>query len=123
LTLRVFVVDDLRDMRTLLAEVFETAGAFRVVASAANEGEAKIWLEDNPGHWDVAVVDLVLSEGSGFGVISRARETHATGCVVVLSSFVSDAVEKHCLRLGADVVFNKVHPAAFLGWVQRVAVA
>jgi two-component system, OmpR family, response regulator len=120
-SIRVFVVDDLRDMRALLIDVFESAGRFRVVGTAASEGEARLWLEENPAHWDVAVVDLVLTGGSGFGVVSRAKETHADGCVVVLSSFVSDTVEKHCLRLGADVVFNKVRTTEFLGWVQRVA--
>lgn len=119
--LRVFVVDDLHDMRTLLIDVFESAGSFRVVGTAASEGEAKAWLDAHPAHWDVAVVDLVLSGGSGFDVVSRARETHADGCVAVLSSFVSDAVEKHCLKLGADVVFNKVRTSEFLGWVRRVA--
>jgi hypothetical protein len=39
----------------------------------------------------------------------------------VLSSFITDAVEKHRLKLGADLVFNKVHTAALLGWVQRVS--
>jgi ActR/RegA family two-component response regulator len=84
---------------------------------------AKTWLEGNPAHWDVTVVDLVLSGGSGFGVISRARETLASVCLVVLSSFISHAVEKHCLKLGADNVFNNVHTAAFLSWVQRAAAA
>jgi two-component system, OmpR family, response regulator len=121
LILRVFVVDDMSDMRSLLIDVFESAGCFRIVGTAANEGEARAWLESHPAHWDLAIVDLVLSGGSGFGVVTRAKETHADGCVVVLSSFVSGAVEKHCLRLGADVVFSKAHTPEFLGWVQRVA--
>ena len=59
------------------------------------------------------------STGAVHTAVSRLLPT----CALVLSSFASDEVEKHCLRLGADVVCNKAHTAAFLGWVQRVAVA
>jgi two-component system, OmpR family, response regulator len=120
-TVRVFVVEDLQTMRALLMEVFASDERFHAVGAAGSEGEAKIWLEEHTAAWDLVVVDLMLSEGSGFGVVGRARQTHPTGCIAVLSSYLSDAVEKHCLKLGADVVFDKAQTLEFLNWLQRVA--
>jgi DNA-binding NarL/FixJ family response regulator len=80
--------------------VFESAGCFRIVGTAANEGEARPGWRDHPAHWDVAIVDLVLSGAQASASSLARKETHADGCVVVLSSFVSEPVEKHCLRLG-----------------------
>jgi two-component system, OmpR family, response regulator len=119
--IRVFVVDDLQHMLALLTHVFSGDDRFHVVGSAAGEGEAKLWLEDHPGAWDLAVVDLMLADGSGFGVVSRARETHATGCICVLSSYLSETIERHCLNLGADVAFDKANSSDFLRWVARVS--
>jgi two-component system, OmpR family, response regulator len=120
--IRVFVVEDLDNMRALLAEVFETT-KFEIVGTAASEAEAKLWLEDHPSQWDLAVVDLMLSQGTGFGVITRARKTHPHGCIAVLSGFVSETIEKHCLTLGADAAFDKANTAEFLRWIRRVAEA
>jgi two-component system, OmpR family, response regulator len=120
--IRVFVVEDLENMRGLLAAVFETV-KFEIVGTAGSEAEAMLWLEDHPGQWDLAVVDLMLSQGTGFGVTTRARHTHPTGCIAVLSSFVSETIEKHCLTLGADAAFDKANTAEFLSWIRRVAEA
>lgn len=123
MTVRVFIVEDLQTMRALLMSAFESDERFQVIGMAASEGEAKIWLEERPAAWDLAVVDLMLSDGSGFGVVCRAKETHPTGCIAVLSSYITDAVEKHCLKLGADVVFDKGQTLEFLSWLQHVAEA
>jgi two-component system, OmpR family, response regulator len=120
--IKVFVVDDLDNMRALLADVFETI-TFEIVGTAGSEAEAKLWLEDHPCQWDLTVVDLMLSQGTGFGVITRAREIHPSGCIAVLSSFVSETIEKHCLKLGADAAFDKANSTEFLSWVRRVAEA
>jgi two-component system, OmpR family, response regulator len=123
LSLSVFIVEDLDSTRELLIDVFQSDDRFRVVATAVSEGEAKIWLEDHLAGWDIALVDLMLAEGSGFGVINRARQTHSTGCIAVFTSFASQAVEKHCISLGADVVFDKAQTTEFLRWLHQVASA
>jgi DNA-binding response OmpR family regulator len=121
--IRVFVVDDLQRMRALLAHVFVGDERFAMVATAEGEGEAKVWLEDHPAQWDLAVVDLMLADGSGFGVITRARETHPAGCICVLSCYLSEAIERHCVHLGADVAFDKGNSSDFLRWLHRVGAA
>lgn len=114
--LRVFLVEDLQRMRGLLADLFASMGGLRVVGSASTEAEAKLWLDDHPGGWDVAVVDLVLDQGAGMEVIRRCRTEPGGGKVVVFSSYATPGVRQHCLDLGADAVFDKSETTGFISW-------
>ena len=111
--LRVFLVEDHRNMHALMGELFAAVGGLRLVGTATTEAEALLWLQDHPAQWDLGVVDLVLSEGSGMSVISRAKSTHPGGRAVVFSSYSTPAVRQHCLDLGADAVFHKGESAQF----------
>lgn len=114
--LRVFLVEDLQRMRGLLGELFDSMGGLRVVAAASTEAEANLWLDDHPGAWDVAVIDLVLEQGAGMNVIRRCKADPAGGRVVVFSSYATPGVRQHCLELGADAVFDKADTAGFIAW-------
>jgi DNA-binding NarL/FixJ family response regulator len=117
---RVFLVEDLQNMHTLLADLFATMGGLAIVATAGTEAEAKLWLDENPQGWDLSIVDLVLAQGSGMGVVSHARRTPASnGKVIVFSSYASPGIHKHCLFLGADAVFDKSEPRNFVEWLRR----
>jgi DNA-binding NarL/FixJ family response regulator len=114
--LRVFLVEDLQRMRGLLGELFASIGGFRVVATASTEAEANLWLDEHPGGWDVAIVDLVLEQGAGMNVIRRCKADPQGGRVVVFSSYATPGVRQHCLDLGADAVFDKGETAQFIAW-------
>lgn len=121
MTLRVFLVDDLLSMRLLMRDLLAVAGGVQLVATASTEGEAKLWLEDHPGGWDVAVIDLVLEQGSGLGVIVPCKAHHPRGHVAVFSSYVTPVIRQHCLKLGADAVFGRDESGPFLTWLHRLA--
>jgi DNA-binding NarL/FixJ family response regulator len=105
---RVFLVEDMKPVRDLLTQLLASVGEFRVVACAGTEAEARLWLREHPGAWDLALIDLVLDQGSGMGAIPLAREGAAPGSrVVVFSDYASEGIRNHCLRLGADAVFLK----------------
>ena len=114
--LRVFLVEDLQRMRGLLADLFASIGGFTIIGMASTEAEANLWLDENSGGWDVAVVDLVLEQGSGMNVIRKCRADPQGGRVVVFSSYATPGVRQHCLDLGADAVFNKGQTAEFIAW-------
>jgi DNA-binding NarL/FixJ family response regulator len=118
--LRVFLVEDLQNSRTLISELFAALGGLRVVGAAATEAEAKLWLAENAGAWDLAIVDLILEQGSGLGVIQLARRSTATAAVVVLSSYATPGIRAHCLSAGANAVFDKADPTAFVAWLRRL---
>ena len=114
--LRVFLVEDLQRMRGLLGELFDSIGGFTIIGTASTEAEANFWLDDHPGGWDVAIVDLVLEQGAGMNVIRRCKSDPAGGRVVVFSSYATPGVRQHCLDLGADAVFDKGQTSEFIAW-------
>jgi DNA-binding NarL/FixJ family response regulator len=119
--LRVFLVDDLLSMHSLMRDLFAAVGGVELVATASSEGEARLWVEDHAGEWDVAVLDLVLQQGSGMGVIGPCREHHPSGQVAIFSGYVTPVIRQHCLRLGADAVFGKDETAQFVTWLHGLA--
>jgi DNA-binding NarL/FixJ family response regulator len=118
--LRVFLVDDLPSTQRLIGDLFAALGGIALAGVASSEGEAKLWLDDNPGSWDVAVIDLVLEAGSGMGVIPHARECNPAGAVVVFSGYATPVLSEHCAKLGADAVFHKEDAEAFVNWLRQV---
>lgn len=121
--IRVFLVEDLKRTQSLIKDLFHSLGGFRVAAVASTEAEAKLWLEEHRGGWDLAVVDLVLDQGSGLGVIERCRCSSPAAKVVVFSSYATPGVSRHCRKLGADAVFDKAEPGAFVAWCAAQAAA
>jgi DNA-binding NarL/FixJ family response regulator len=116
-SVRVFLVEDIENLRLLVQELFASIGEYETVGSASTEAEAKLWLEENLAGWDVAIVDLVLEQGSGIGVLGHAKRKWPAKKVVVFSSYVSPGIRTHCLALGADGVFGKDETGEFVSWL------
>jgi CheY-like chemotaxis protein len=114
--LRVFLVEDIQRMRGLLTDLFSSMGGYRVVAAASTEAEANLWLEENQGGWDLAIVDLVLDQGAGMNVIRRCKADPNGGRIAVFSSYATPGVRQHCIDLGADEVFDKSETERFIAW-------
>lgn len=109
MTIRVLLVEDDRRVHTVVADLLGSIGDLKPVSYVTTEAEANLWLEENPHGWDLAVIDLILDAGTGMGVLSKCRSWSAGGKAVVLSNYVSPAIQKHCMALGADAVFHKAH--------------
>jgi DNA-binding NarL/FixJ family response regulator len=118
--LRLLLVEDLHSARLLLHDLIRVLGGFSVVHETSTEAEAKLWLDENPAAWDVAVVDLVLASGSGMAVVAHAKRAHPAGFIAVFSGYASEGVRSHCLRLGADQVFDKAQTEAFVRWLSSL---
>jgi len=120
--LRVFLVEDGKQTRKVMAALLSTIGEFQVVGSAGTEAEANLWLKENADLWDLAIVDLVLEEGTGLGVLPRTRGRAPGSRVVVFSDFVSPDTRNHCVSLGADAVFHKSSElTAFIQYCSNLA--
>jgi two-component system, OmpR family, response regulator len=116
---RVFVVEDLPGMRALLIDLFQSAGPYQVMGTATTEAEANLWLDTFPDQWDLAVLDLILAQGSGMNVIARAKQRNPDGVVVVLSGYATPGIREHCMTLGAEAVFDKAATGEFVGWLDE----
>jgi DNA-binding NarL/FixJ family response regulator len=110
----VFLVEDMKPIQTALTVQLAEAGDFQVVGMATTEAEANLWLEQNTGAWKLAIVDLILEQGTGMRVIKHARKAAPHGHIVVFSDFATPGIEAHCRRLGANAVFDKSNGPASL---------
>lgn len=119
--IRVFIAEDSPGMHQLISELFATSTSFVLAGTAVTEAEARLWLKEHASGWDLAIVDLVLKEGSGFGVVQRAREVNKHNPVLVFSGYLSPGVTLHCLELGATAVLDKAQANSLLQWLADVA--
>ena len=121
MTITVFIVEDSHQMQSALADLFDALEGFEVVGYATSDVTATRWLLDNRGRWDLATVDLLLDEGSGFNVIKRCKAQPKAGTVVVLSDFVTPVVAEKCRTFGADAVFHKSDVKQFSAFLVELA--
>lgn len=122
MTVRVLLVEDMKQVQALVADLLASLGDFRLVHATATEAEAKLWVAENPGAWDLAILDLVLDQGTGMAVIPPARDAadREGGRVVVFSDYASDGIRRHCENLGADAVFLKSQVRDFMDYCAQL---
>ena len=118
---RVFLVEDMPRLQALMGELLRSMGDFTLVGSATTEAEAIQWLKDHRDGWDLAVVDLILAQGSGIGVVARCRQRAQGAKVVVFSDYVTPVLRDYCLSLGADAALPKSDLQAFIDYCGALA--
>ena len=107
MTLITYLVEDNQIILENLIETLEEIADVKVVGHAATEAKASQWLLLHDGHWNLAIVDLFLEEGSGLGVLARCREREPYQKVVVLTNYATHDIRRRCMAFGADAVFDK----------------
>lgn len=102
-----FLVEDRADIRDTLIQAMEEIAPCRFVGHADSESMASQWLQTHADDWQLAIVDLFLVDGSGFGVLRDLQQRRPRQKVVVLTSYSHENIVSKCLELGADEVFDK----------------
>jgi len=101
------VVEDSPQIAERLVELVSVPNRVEVVATAATEDEALAACDKHS--IALAIVDLQLAQGTGFGVIRRLRA--ATGanpaCIVVLTNHAVPALKVAAFEAGADYFLDK----------------
>jgi two-component system OmpR family response regulator len=101
------VVEDSPQISERLVELVTVPNRVEVVATAATEDEALAACDKHS--IALAIVDLQLAQGTGFGVIRRLRA--ATGaqpaCIVVLTNHAVPALKVAAFEAGADYFLDK----------------
>ena len=105
--LKTYIVEDNPTIRENLIATLEELANIEPVGTSDSENEGKAWLTDNPGQWDLAIVDLFLKQGSGLGVLAACRDRSPWQKIVVLSNYATADIRKRCTQLGVDAVFDK----------------
>jgi len=107
LALAVFLVEDNPRIRENLIPALADLGSASVMATAESEQEAIGWLARHKGQWDLAVVDFMLKEGTGLGVVKWCDGREPNQRVVVLTNYPTQATRSACMAAGADALFDK----------------
>lgn len=106
--LTVILIEDSPLLRQTLAALLAEVAGVAVVGEAADERTALELLQaSRPG---LAIVDLELRAGSGFGVlqaIARAPERFGHPRAVVFTSHYHKVIRERCFALGAEGFFDK----------------
>jgi DNA-binding NarL/FixJ family response regulator len=105
--LRTYFVEDNATIRENLIGALEELASVKALGWAETESQARTWLVQHNGAWDLAIVDLFLKQGSGLGVLEACQGRDAAQRVVVLSNYATADMRKRCTELGADAVFDK----------------
>src|ERR1700730_11764657 len=95
---RVLIVDDEKDLLSLLAFLVEQAGLVPVVASD-HQGALDAFAREHPS---VAVVDLNLRPRDGFEVLAELRRRSPKLPILVLTSRAGEDDKVRALDTGAD---------------------
>jgi len=104
---KTYLVEDNPVIRENLVGFLEDVADTKVVAHASGEQEAVQWLDGHRDEWDMAIVDLFLQEGNGFGVVDACRNRASHQKVVVLSNYATADMRERSRALGADAFFDK----------------
>lgn len=107
MTLKTFFVEDNATIRKNLIETLLELSDIKPVGYAETESEGTAWLTDADNHWDLAIVDLFLRQGSGLGVVAACNKRSPEQRVIVLSNYVTADVRQRCIELGVDAIFDK----------------
>jgi two-component system OmpR family response regulator len=103
--LRIFLVEDNPLIRTTFTEMLQESAGAEVIAWASSEPEAIAGMHGTD--WNVALVDMFLTEGSGLGVAHAFMDRPSHQRLFVVSNYATAAIRERCSKYRVDAVFDK----------------
>lgn len=105
--LPIFLVEDDDAIKAQLVGAMDAVCDAQVIATVTNQKDASLWLEAHHGEWGLAVLDLFLDQGTGFGILEEMTDRNERDRVIVLTNSATAENRARCLALGAHAVFDK----------------
>lgn len=104
--LHALVVEDARPIAERMVELVTIPGKVEVIGTAPTEDDAREACDRY--RIDIAVIDLQLAQGTGFGVIRKLRERgRPPTCVIVVTNHAVPALKVAAFEAGADYFLDK----------------
>ena len=103
-----YLVEDSAVIRERLIPMLDALADVQVIGTAETELDAAQWLSSYP--CDLVLIDLLLRQGSGFGVLKRlqAMQNGSTSALrIVITNQATPEVRRRCRELGAAAIFDK----------------
>jgi len=105
--MRVFLVEDLPAVRTLVIENLEDIQGLELAGFAETEDAALSWLHSHD--CEVLILDLELKQGNGIGVLKQLAATGSRpGLVkIIYSNHIGPNIRRLAAKFGAAYFFDK----------------
>jgi len=105
--MRVFLVEDLPAVRTLVIENLEDIEGLELAGYAETEDAALSWLHSHD--CEVLILDLELKHGNGIGVLKQLAATGSRpGLVkIIYSNHIGPNIRRLAAKFGAAYFFDK----------------
>jgi DNA-binding NarL/FixJ family response regulator len=105
--MRVFLVEDLPAVRTLVIENLEDIRGLELAGYAETEDAALSWLDNH--ECEVLILDLELKQGNGIGVLKQlaASGTRPGLVKIIYSNHIGPNIRRLAAKLGAAHFFDK----------------
>ncbi len=100
---KILVVDDEREMCSLMADEFQFAKASVEVAYSGREAVGKLQNQS----FDVVVSDMRMPDGDGLFLLREIRKPGGIPCTFILLTGFSECAVSELYDIGADSVFHK----------------
>lgn len=94
-----YVEDNQADVKLARHELKKSRGFEFDSASSCEEARLKL---EQPGGYDVALLDFRLPDGDGMSLVSYIREKGLQTCVILITGFGDEDVAVSALKAGAD---------------------
>lgn len=104
---KTFLVEDSATIRANLIPAMRELADVEVIACVESESEAVAWLATHTGDLHLAVVDLLLREGSGLGVAKHFRRARSQLVIVILTNYATASTRERAIAAGASAIFDK----------------
>jgi two-component system, OmpR family, response regulator len=105
--LKTFLVEDSPVIRQNLVATLEELAPVQVVGQAETQDDAIDRLQNEFGDCALVIVDVVLRQGTGLGVLQQSK-LHTPGrSFVVLTNYATAEISQRSLAFGAARVFDK----------------
>lgn len=113
----VLVIDDSTFQRSKLVGYLTNAG-YETIEAASGRAGLRILEEQTP---DIVLLDLLMPELDGFGVLEAMKTNGAQVPIIVLTADIQESRKARCLELGAAAFLNKPpRPEALVSSVREV---
>ncbi len=99
----ILIIDDSSTTRNVIRKLVKKDGHETLEAADGQKG-LEIVSDNKP---DCIVLDLIMPEIDGFGVLKTLRNRDSKIPVIILSADIQEIVRKECLELGASAFINK----------------
>lgn len=104
--MKLLITDDSLLVRNTIKRLVNAMAISDVVLLEAKNGREAldIYVKEKP---DAVLLDLLMPEIDGEGVLAKLQEVEHKSFIAVLSSNVQEPVKKRCLSMGTDIFIEK----------------